>query len=84
MGEPLFVSAPMPRTMEQWRNMIPEAVCDGSPAQILYCVRDAQITIVSQARKLSDLRVALDEIARLSEAVGMDGLSARARKALAS
>lgn len=48
MGEPLFVSAPMPRTMEQWRNMIPEAVCDGSPAQILYWVRDAQITNVAE------------------------------------
>ena len=49
----------MPRTLEQWRNMIPNAVCDGSPAQILYCVTDARTTILAQANELSRLRVAL-------------------------
>lgn len=76
------VTVKMPRTLEQWRGMVPQAVCGGSAAQILHCVTDARITIIAQARELSDLRGTLDEIARLTEAVGITGISAMARKAL--
>lgn len=71
-----------PRTLDQWRNMIPEAVCDGSPAQVLYCVTDARTTILAQSRELGRLRVALDDIARTSETVGLDGIARTARDAL--
>ncbi len=72
----------MPRTLEQWRNMIPNAVCEGSSAQVLYCVTDARTTILAQARELNRLRVVLDDIARTSERAGFNGIARAAREAL--
>jgi len=72
----------LPRTLSQWHNMVPAAVCDGSPAQILHCITDARTTILAQSAKLSRLRVALDEIARISERAGLDGIAQTAREAL--
>lgn len=45
----------MNRSPRRWAEMKPEAVCSGSPAQILDCIRDAQAdiaTLVALVRKL--------------------------------
>lgn len=43
----------------QWRGMKPEVVCAGSPAQVLFCVRDAQKDIVATLAEIDRLRALL-------------------------
>jgi hypothetical protein len=49
------------RLPSQWRNMNPEAVAEGSHAQVIYCIRDAQHDIVAL----------LSEVDRLSSEVAV-------------
>lgn len=49
----------LPRTIDQWRNMIPQAVCEGSPAQVLYCVTDARLSIIAYHAKIAALEADL-------------------------
>lgn len=35
----------MRRSIDQWRNTVPKAVVDGSPAQAMYCIADAKADI---------------------------------------
>ena len=42
------------RTAAQWRGMKPEAVVSGSPAQVLYCIKDAQHDILALQELLSE------------------------------
>lgn len=49
------------RTIEQWRNMQPAAVCAGSPAQVQHCIADAQHDILALAREVERLRAALSD-----------------------
>lgn len=48
----------MKRTLDQWRGMKPEAVVAGSPAQVLFCIRDAQADILEMARVIEFYRAA--------------------------
>jgi hypothetical protein len=41
----------MKRSIEQWRGMVPEAVVNGSPAQVIYCIKDAQHEILELFRE---------------------------------
>ena len=47
------------RTASQWRNMKPEAVAAGSPAQVLHCIRDAQHDIVEALNEIDRLRAVI-------------------------
>lgn len=49
----------MQRTDQQWINMSPEAVCAGSPAQVLFCIRDARHDILELLCKVEALKTAL-------------------------
>lgn len=75
--------ADLPRTVAQWRDMVPEAVVAGSYAQVVQCITDARFTILTLTDEAARLRVALDDIARRCEAVGLDTLVRIAREALA-
>jgi hypothetical protein len=46
---------PLNRTLEQWEKMVPQAVCDGSPAQVLFCITDAQHDVLALAAMLREM-----------------------------
>ena len=63
----------MKRKIEQWRNMIPEAVEVGSRAMIHYCIEDARSDILELSAERDRLRAenaellaALQKITRTS------------------
>lgn len=47
------------RNIETWRRMSPKVVCEGSHAQMFYCIHDAQKDILALAEALSDAQAAL-------------------------
>jgi len=51
----------MNRSIQQWRGMRPESVVAGSPAQVLFCIRDAQADILSLQAENEALRKSRDE-----------------------
>lgn len=54
------------RTRDQWSNMRPDAVVTGSPAQVLYCIRDAQSDILHLWAEIDELR---SELRSMNQAV---------------
>lgn len=60
------------RTESQWRHMSPATVCAGSPAQIRFCIADAQRDIVSALDEIDRLRA---ENAELRESLWKISLS---------
>ena len=54
-------------TTRPWRKMSPEAVCAGSPAQILFCVTDAQKDIVTALDEIEKLKRGLSEVRKFLE-----------------
>lgn len=49
----------MTRTNQQWIDMRPETVCEGSPAQVLRCIQDARHDILELLCKVEALKDAL-------------------------
>jgi hypothetical protein len=67
----------MVRSVDQYRNSDPKAVCDGSPAQVLYAVTDARHDVLAlwsacetSAVTIGLLLGALKEIAGNGDATG--------------
>lgn len=56
MKDNLSTQTAMPRTIDQWRNMVPEAVAEGSQAQVLYCLKDARVSILTLNAEIDRLR----------------------------
>ncbi len=46
----------MRRTMDQWRGMKADAIMAGSPAQMRYCIEDAQADIIQLHAEVTALR----------------------------
>ncbi len=50
------------RTLSQYANGVPEAIADGSRAQIIYCIADAKKDVATLARYLEDLANAAQSV----------------------
>lgn len=56
--------ATLMRTPERWAAMKPEAVVEGSQAQVLYALKDAQHDIAAQAARMREMEAENERLKR--------------------
>lgn len=62
MSEPVNQTTALRRELARWAAMSPKAIAEGSPAQFMYAMADAQHDIATLADEIDRLRAALREV----------------------